>query len=177
MQTQTSCVFVNTELWTGCFRLGCRDRREGEEEEENVLGQREGERTEDKKERMSYSEDTENVKGGSYWEKRKVFTDLEQLGKIFKIPWGWFLQVLPQSNRWFLWDYCTKNYKTTKPQIKISKSKVMCQVFSTSNQCNTNQNKQRKEQTNKSTSIALAQAQGQTHNGITNNPPKRGQNR
>lgn len=49
MQTQTSCVFVNMESRTGCFRLGCSDRREEEDEEENMLGQRQEERTEDKK--------------------------------------------------------------------------------------------------------------------------------
>lgn len=74
MQTQTSCVFVNMEPWTGCFRLGYRDRREEEAEEENMLGQREGEKIEDKKER----ECEDMWMGKLLREKKKSFAHLDQ---------------------------------------------------------------------------------------------------
>lgn len=70
MQNQTSCVFVNMEPWTGCFR-GCGVRREEEEEEEYTLRQREDKKIEDKKEGMSYSEDMGTVRGWKV-EKEKV---------------------------------------------------------------------------------------------------------
>ena len=104
MQTQTSCVFVNMEAWTGCFWLGCSDRRE-EEDEEEERGQ---------PERISYSEDVWN---------RKL---LKEKPKFLPRKYCNISVRFAKSSGWFLWCSCKITTKRCDPELTDLKNWKCC---------------------------------------------------